>query len=138
MSNYFYSENDQYDISSVLEEARDSVTSAIRMVEEFEDAEDQIDEKAAEKAQDFKNDLLELFKEFAAFQNDMIAWIDDDSDIYTVTQIMTDIRLLLGSSDARPWTSKYSLAVRVREAVKTLKTTRNEEIETHALPTQEG
>jgi hypothetical protein len=133
MSNYFYSENDQYDISSALEEARDSVTSAIRMVEEFEDAEDQIEEKAAEKAQDFKNDLLDLFKEFTAFQNAMIEWIDDDSDIYAVKQIMSDIRLLIGTSDGRPWTSKYSLAVRVREAIRTLKDARNDEMQTHAL-----
>lgn len=133
MSNYFYSEDDQYDIMSAIQEAGDSIATALRMVENFEDAEDQIEEKAAEKAQDFKTDLLDLFKEFTAFQNTMIEWIDDDSDVYVVKQIMSDMRLLIGTSDGRPYASKYTLAQRVREAIRTLKDARNDEMQTHAL-----
>lgn len=138
MTQYYVSEYDQWDMKSPLEEARESISSAISMLDDLEDADDVIAEKAAEQAQDFKNDMLEVVKEFAEFQQAMLEWVDDDSDLYTIRQTLSDIRVLIGSGDARPWTSKYSLAVRVRDAVKQLRTARNEEIETHALPTQEG
>ncbi len=138
MSNYFKSDYDQWDISSSLESARESISEAIAMVHDFEDADDAISEKAAEQAQDFKNELVELIKEFGAFQQTLLELVDDESDIYAINEILSSIRTVVGTSDSRPWTSKYSLVCRVRDAVKEVKNTRNSEIETHALPTQEG
>jgi hypothetical protein len=138
MSHYFSSDYDQWDIKSSLESARDSITEAISMVDDFEDADDTIAEKAAEQAQDFKNELVELIKEFGAFQQTLLELVDDESDIYVINEVLSNIRTVVGTSDARPWTSKYTLVCRVRDAIRTVKNTRNEEIETHALPTQEG
>jgi hypothetical protein len=137
MSNYFKSDYDQWDITSSLESARESISEAIAMVHDFEDADDAISEKAAEQAQDFKNELVELIKEFRAFQHTLLELVDDESDIYAINEVLSSIRTVVGSSDARPWTSKYSLVCRVRDAVKEVKNTRNSEIETHALPKED-
>lgn len=138
MSNYFKSDYDQWDISSSLESARDSISEAIAMVHDFEDADDAISEKAAEQAQDFKNELVELIKEFGAFQQTLLELVDDESDIYAINEVLSNIRTVVGTSGERPWVSKYTLVSRVRDAIRAVKNTRNEEIETHALPTQEG
>ncbi len=131
---YYAGDYSPSDIASDLEDAKRSIDDAISSLYDFEDADDRIAEEAAEQAQNFKNEVLEAAQSLSNLQQKMLAWVDDDSDLYQIRKAAEYIIELLDSSEKAPWTSKYSLQRRITSALYDLNEARKKEIWDHENP----
>lgn len=135
--NSYYSPSD---FTNELESAKSSIESAISMIEDMEEVD--FDERAAEIAADAVGEFLQNFKDliekFSTFQTDMTKWIDDDSDVYTVTRILNHLNHLMSTSEAKPYVSSYGLSRRLLDAITEVVRVRDQEIEDAAKAAQEA